>query len=285
MYSAALAQLTNVTIYGNDSDIPGDWAGLVSELVGSLSLVNTIIANNKPINCRGDFNSNGFNIASDGTCGLSQTSDLNKTDPLLDVLKDNGWKSQTHALLPGSPAIDQGSDAACPVNDQRMFDRPIDGDSDGVARCDIGAYEFSQGGTLRIQPVAIAVEEDSGSVQIAVTRSDSLVGHVSAFYMTWESTAQNKAIRDMDYVHTSGQLTWADGENSTKYIKVNIIDDPYIETDEVFGVFISHPTGGAAIAEENRVAQITILENDPGGPNSPPVPEPRLIFLPILNDK
>jgi len=53
---------------------------------------------------------------------------------------------QTHALLAGSPAIDAADDSVCaaePVNnlDQRGELRPADGDMDGFANCDIGAFE------------------------------------------------------------------------------------------------------------------------------------------------
>jgi hypothetical protein len=57
------------------------------------------------------------------------------TDPGLDVLADNGGATETHALLPGSAAIDAGHPTFCPVDDQRWADRPIGPD------CDIGAYE------------------------------------------------------------------------------------------------------------------------------------------------
>jgi len=62
--------------------------------------------------------------------------------PLLGSLADNGGFTQTHALLPGSPAIDSGSPTVCPATDQRGYLRPIDGNGDGTARCDMGAYEY-----------------------------------------------------------------------------------------------------------------------------------------------
>ena len=56
-------------------------------------------------------------------------------DPLLAELADNGGPTQTHALLPGSPAIDAGSTDA--TTDQRGETRPNIGGSGP----DIGAFE------------------------------------------------------------------------------------------------------------------------------------------------
>jgi hypothetical protein len=63
-------------------------------------------------------------------------------DPMLGLLADNGGPTLTHALLPGSPAIDAGDDDLVPLDvafDQRGpgFDR-IAGDS-----VDMGAFELS----------------------------------------------------------------------------------------------------------------------------------------------
>ena len=60
---------------------------------------------------------------------------------MLGGLADNGGNTLTHALLTGSPAIDAGNNATCEATDQRGFSRPIDGDGDTIAVCDMGAYE------------------------------------------------------------------------------------------------------------------------------------------------
>jgi len=70
-------------------------------------------------------------------CGIQISYGL---DPLLGPLANNGGSTLTHALLPGSPAIDAGDPAVCaaaPVNnlDHRGVARP-----QGSA-CDIGAVE------------------------------------------------------------------------------------------------------------------------------------------------
>jgi hypothetical protein len=68
----------------------------------------------------------------------------------LDTLAFNGGPTQTHALLPGSPAIDAGDPAFDPntfdpplSTDQRGQPRVLDGDGKASPRIDIGSYEYS----------------------------------------------------------------------------------------------------------------------------------------------
>ena len=126
----AEAELTNCTIVSNTEGGITNWR--------SLTLKNTVVANNTSYDCTFSkpIISNGFNLDSDNTCGLTGPGDLPNTDPLLGPLQDNGGPTQTHALQARSPAIDAGDNVGCPAADQRGVRRP-----QGIA-CDIGAYEY-----------------------------------------------------------------------------------------------------------------------------------------------
>jgi hypothetical protein len=73
------------------------------------------------------------------------------------------------ALPPNSAAIDIGNNAACaaaPVNnlDQRGVTRPLDGDGDGHAVCDAGAFEAPAiaGAKLLYVPVILSGANPDG---------------------------------------------------------------------------------------------------------------------------
>ncbi|HEV8574466.1 MAG TPA: choice-of-anchor Q domain-containing protein, partial [Dehalococcoidia bacterium] len=151
IFNNGATTLTNGTVSGNSGG--GICSGAFPCSGGSASLRNTIIANSLGSNCTGTgFTSLGYNLSSDGTCSFGAAGDMNSTSAMLGPLANNGGPTQTHALLAGSPAIDAGNPAApgsggnaCEATDQRGVTRPVDGDGDSTATCDIGAYEFCDG--------------------------------------------------------------------------------------------------------------------------------------------
>ncbi len=123
--------------------------------------------------CLGALTSQGYNlIGNTSGCFITGTTNGNivnvgaRLGPLQNNggpaigLPNGGGATLTHALLQGgfscsvvnfrqiciylppSPAIDAGN-PACGSFDQRSFSRPADGNGDGAARCDIGAFELS----------------------------------------------------------------------------------------------------------------------------------------------
>ncbi len=160
---SSILNLSSVTIADNtvDSDAngSGDGGGLFA-LIGSVNIQNTLIGNNldrSPTTQHHDclalrpLNSLGYNLIEHlNGCNLSQNraDDKMGVDPVLGSLQPNGGATQTHALLSGSPAIDGGNPVRCTdengtllETDQRGQARPNDTDNNGVATCDIGAYE------------------------------------------------------------------------------------------------------------------------------------------------
>ncbi len=143
--------LSNCTVTGNSG---GGIQGNVT-----VTMANTIVAGNSAGfgDCNGTITSNGYNLIQDtSTCSIvgDPTGNITGRDAQLGLLVDNGGPTQTHALLPSSPAIDAGNPippgsggGACRPTDQRGVLRPK-----GVA-CDIGAYEAPGGSTIYPAPI------------------------------------------------------------------------------------------------------------------------------------
>lgn len=138
-------QLVHVTIAGSSG------YGLVN--FGKVVARNSIIGGNfhndlqAISNCRNEgpaalLQARGLLQGTDsGNCHADLPFDDGQTfTRVLAPLADNGGFSQTYALPADSPALDAAV-GSCSSHDQRRIARPRDGDEDGVARCDLGAFE------------------------------------------------------------------------------------------------------------------------------------------------
>jgi hypothetical protein len=161
--------LRNVTITDNTAGMGG---GIYNDVTGTtedpeiLDFGNTIIAGNTArtgigpeiLLERNSVASKGGNLIGD-TFGDSSNSgkpiffhptDVRDINPLLNPLAYNGGSTPTHGLLPGSPAIDGGLNSlafdpfssSSLLTDQRGFPRIVDGNGDGLAIVDVGAFEL-----------------------------------------------------------------------------------------------------------------------------------------------
>jgi Domain of unknown function (DUF4347)/Calx-beta domain/FG-GAP-like repeat/Bacterial Ig domain len=145
------------TATGNVGGVGNSFNPVTLAAIGQTTLKNSVIAGNfdstpTPYNLpdvgggTNSFTDQGHNLIgiSDGLLSPIDPTTLtgtvtNPLNPLLAPLGNNGGSTQTHALLPGSAAINAGTSTGAPANDQRGISR--------VGSVDIGAFE-SRGFTL-----------------------------------------------------------------------------------------------------------------------------------------
>jgi predicted outer membrane repeat protein len=157
--------VNNSTFADNTADNGG--ASLANLGSGILTFGNTILHHTTSVaECVGAVSPEANSVVSDDSCGVG----LIIADPLLGPLQDNGGPILTRALLPGSPALDQGDDLTCVSTDQRGVPRP-----QGAA-CDIGAYEVAD---MQTGPV-FTVTNSSDSTAPCVPLSCSLRAAITA---------------------------------------------------------------------------------------------------------
>jgi hypothetical protein len=122
--------VNNVTLARNTATSAG---GLHS--AATVHVLNTILSENTGGNCGGTIASFGNNLDDASSCAFAEPGDLSSLPAILGPLADNGGGTFTHALLPGSPALEAGNDLSCRPTDQRGITRP-----QGL-HCDIGTFE------------------------------------------------------------------------------------------------------------------------------------------------
>ncbi len=162
----SVATVTDSTISGN---FTGGTGGGLAITGGTFTMNRTVVSGNTALTAGSEIASNfpasttttlnlfGHKGLTDGQAfdgfvpnASSNAGDITATNggtrptilpAILNPLASNGGPTRTHALPPGSPALDAAA-VSCSATDQRGIARPDDGDSDGVAQCDIGAFEL-----------------------------------------------------------------------------------------------------------------------------------------------
>jgi hypothetical protein len=137
----AIASSTIVDNAGPDWAPSAVFIGSFNAAVPRLTLINTIIHGNRWYACEQQaagtvqLTSGGHNLVQDGSCSPVASDLVVSGNAQLGPLADNGGPTWTHALLPGSPAINAADAGASPATDQRGVARPQGSGPD------IGAYE------------------------------------------------------------------------------------------------------------------------------------------------
>jgi hypothetical protein len=149
--------VSSSTIAGNIGDHPSNAAGIVIEGANTLQLASSIVANNTQAGVAHDISGASAISGSANLVGASTVALPPGTlsgNPMLAALADNGGQTLTMRLLPGSPAIDAGSNPTITLCDQRAGSYLPNGAftarflrTNGSAT-DIGAFESGAGDSI-----------------------------------------------------------------------------------------------------------------------------------------
>ena len=292
LYNAGTATLTGVTVTANISDLFGFFPltapvpGGIVAFDGSLTLNNTIVAGNIRHNVGSDdilgaldsasannLIGDGSNLTgvTDGTNGNQIGTAASPIDAKLGPLGNYGGRTQTHVLLPGSPAIDAGDNALAVVaTDQRGtgFARIADGpDSDATATVDIGAFEL---GAWIDALSDLATAEDVAAAVVPINAGDAaLITSVTA-------TSDNTALVPNDNAHLaltgsggSRQLTVTPAANQfgTAHVTVTASGSGFASSTFLFTVTPVADTPSITDAVTNEDTQTTsglVVSRNPG---------------------
>src|SRR6266853_319322 len=184
---SALVTVSNTTFSGNLAQFGGGIGNARTSFGAAIvDIGNTIFKSGASgeniLNNSGSVISRGYSLSDDDAGGfLTGPGDQINTDPLLGPLQDNGGPTFTHALLPGSPAIDAGDPnfTPPPFFDQRGsgFSRIVNG------RIDIGSFE---------------VQTQTGAIDLrALGRK---VGGINTVRLTWTGATSNNVDVNRDGV-------------------------------------------------------------------------------------
>ena len=206
----ASASLINGTVAYNTADTGG---GI--DTSGSVTMGNTVVANNTDTTTGPDYvgaltTDLGSNILGNDQstgAGFSQPSDQLNVNPLLGALGNHGGLTETISLLPGSPAIDSGSNSVVPPGvtiDQRGFYRFVNGTTD------VGAFE--------IQTYVVTNTNDSGSGSLRTAMNNAnLAGGSTVLFATSGTITLESALpamtMDVDIVGPGANVLTIDGND------------------------------------------------------------------------
>ncbi len=126
---------------------------------------------------------------------------------------------------------------------------------------DILNWEFAtipyNPGVIGLETSNYNVNEQDGTVDVTILRTDGSDGVVSIDYDTVNGSAEEN-----DYTAASGTLTFADGETS-KTVTIPILDDHLVEGNENFSFTIDNLVGDATLLAP-RTAIINIVDDEAG---------------------
>lgn len=265
----------NILIFGNGGTGPNGngsagsaGGGAVYSLpqsggVAVLTLTNNILANSsggQDASVAGTINGNNNLIESNS--GVSASVIITTADPLLGPLTLNApGNTPTHALLVGSPAIDQAA-ATVLTTDQRGATRPIDlavANPLGGNGSDLGAYEYAPPcSTISLSPTTLP----NGLVGVAYSQTITASGGTAPYTFTVTSGSLPSGLT----LSTGGVLSGTPTANGTFNFTVTAADAIGCTGNYSYTLTIANTPPDAvddtATTNEDTAVTVSVLAND-----------------------
>ncbi|MEP6568963.1 MAG: TIGR03118 family protein [Acidobacteriota bacterium] len=131
-----------------------------------------------------------------------------------------------------------------------------------------------------------AIGEGSGHIDITVTRAGDASETASINVNTFDESSAGHASQKSDYEIALGKLTFAPGETS-KTIRVLIVNDNFVEGGETVSLALSNPTGTGVGLGSPNVSELTITDNDSVASTTNPIDDAQFFvrqhYLDFLN--
>jgi uncharacterized protein (TIGR03118 family) len=106
-----------------------------------------------------------------------------------------------------------------------------------------------------------AVSEGGGFVDFTVIRNGNTSGTATVNYNTFDESETGHASQKSDYELAAGTLTFNPGESS-KTFRILLVNDNFVEGDEVIDIALSNPTGAGVGLGSPNTAVVQILDDD-----------------------
>jgi uncharacterized protein (TIGR03118 family) len=139
---------------------------------------------------------------------------------------------------------------------------------------------------IRFSTDEYAINEGSGHIDITVTRDGDASAAATINYNTLDQSQPGHASQKSDYEIALGTLSFAPGETS-KTFRILVVNDSFVEGDEIIDVALSNPTGAGVGLGNPSVAEVRIIDNDAVAPLTNPIDDAaffvRQHYLDFLN--
>jgi uncharacterized repeat protein (TIGR01451 family) len=245
-----------------DLDVTQFTAGTSSIEFGDDLTYTAVITNNgpspatgvtltAPLSTNATFVAGSFapSIGSVSPAGLVSQSGANLVANIGD-LAVGASETVTFEISPGPDAIGSFTSSVTATSSEYDIDP-----ANSTAQTTITVLD--RPGTLQFGAINYQVPDTAGSAAITLVRSDGTLGQVSVTFSTYTLTAT----AGLDYQPTTETVVFPAGATS-ETVQVPVLDDPYGDQNELVGLSLSSPAGGAVLAGANT-ATLTIQDVNP----------------------